>query len=334
MILPTSPPVDTRDVNALLSEFQTRQPAYLPRWTPAPKSAGAAIGPIFARLIASILQRLNQAPGKEKIAFLDLLGLRLVPAQSARAPIVFSLTQGAADTSAPEGTQVAAPPPPGSSQQVVFSTEHDAAVAGANLTEVVSLWPGRDQYINHSSALAAKTPFILFQNLQLTPTGHVLYLAHSKFLAFAGTAIVKVSFDLTQASTSPLDITWEYWDGQVWRGFIPNQATCLDPVQTGFDGTNGLSASACTTTSGGNRTAAPSDAEHNRRQPQCLYGGHRRPRNDYDQRRWQVRNVSVRFGRCHADCASARQFSDLCLSRLREAGDLQAKGGRSGRLHR
>jgi uncharacterized phage protein gp47/JayE len=243
MILPSSPPVDTRDVNAVLSELQTRQPAYLPKWNPAAKSAGAAIGPIFARLIASILQRLNQAPGKDKLAFLDLLGLRLVPAQPARAPIVFSLTPGAPDTSAPEGTQVAAPPPPGSSQQVVFSTEQDAAVAGANLTEIMSLWPGRDQYINHSGALTTGQAFILFQNLQLKPTDHILYLAHSKFLAFAGTAILKVSFDLAQASSSPLDITWEYWDGQVWRGFIPNQATCLDPVQTGSDGTNGLSVS-------------------------------------------------------------------------------------------
>ena len=243
MILPTSPPVDTRDVNAVLSEFLTRQPAYLPRWTPAPKSAGAAIGPIFARLISSILQRLNQAPGKEKLAFLDLLGLRMVPAQPARVPIVFSLTQGAPDTSAPEGTQVAAPPPPGSTQQVVFSTEADAAVASATLAEVVSLWPGRDEYINHSAALAVGQPFTLFQSLQLKPTDHILYLAHSKFLAFAGTAILKVSFDLAQASSSPLDITWEYWDGQVWRGFIPNQATCLDPVQTGFDGTNGLTVS-------------------------------------------------------------------------------------------
>ena len=243
MIPQTTPAVDSRDSNAVLAEFQNRQHGYLPQWNPPPKSAGAAIGPIFARLITAILQRLNQAPDKDKLAFLDLLGLRLVPAQPARAPIVFSLTQGAADTSAPEGTQVAAPPAPGSSQQIVFSTEQDAAVAAAKLSEVVSLWPGRDEYINQSAALGAGQPFTLFQNLQLKQTGHILYLAHSKFLAFAGTAHLRVTFDLAQGSSSPLDIAWEYWDGQVWRGFISYQPSCLDPVTGGHDGTNGLSAS-------------------------------------------------------------------------------------------
>lgn len=243
MIPQNAPPVDARDSDAVLAQFQTRQHGYLPLWNPPLKSAGAAIGPIFARLIAAILQRLNQAPAKDKLAFLDLLGLRLVPAQPSRAPIVFTLTQGSPDASAPEGTQVAAPPPPGSSQQIVFSTEQDAGVAAAKLSEVVSLWPGRDEYINHSAALAAGQPFTLFQNLELQPTDHILYLAHSKVLALAGTAHLKVTFDLAQESSSPLDIVWEYWDGQVWRGFISNQPSCLDPIEAGHDGTNGLSTS-------------------------------------------------------------------------------------------
>ena len=241
MIPPSALPVDARDTNALLAEFQNRRRGYLPRWNPPAQSSGAAMGPIFARLIYAILGRLNQAPAKDKLAFLDLLGIRLISAQPARAPIVFSLTSGAADCSAPEGTQVAAPPSPGSSNQIVFSTEQDAAVAAANLTEIVSLWPGRDQYINHSAARAAEQPFTLFQNLQLTQTDHILYLAHSKILAFAGNATLRVSFDLSQDSTSALEIAWEYWDGQVWRGFIFNSQSCLGAGQTGYDGTNGFS---------------------------------------------------------------------------------------------
>ena len=243
MIPTNTPPVDPRGVDALLAEFQNRQQGYLPQWNPPAQTAGAAIGPIFSRMVSAILQRLNQAPNKDQLAMLDLLGLRLVPAQPARAPIVFSLTKGSSDTSAPQGTQVAAPPPPGSSQQIVFSTEEDAAVAAATLSEVISLWPGRDEYINHSAALAAAQPFTLFQNLQLQQTDHILYLAHSQYLAFAGTTTLKVIFDLAQEGTSPLEIAWEYWDGQVWRAFIVDQPTCLDPVQYGTDGTNGLSTS-------------------------------------------------------------------------------------------
>ena len=243
MIPTNAPPVDERSVDTLLAEFQNRRHGYLPQWNPPAQTAGAAVGPIFARMISAILQRLNQALSKDQLAMLDLLGLRLVPAQPARAPIVFSLSKGSSDTSAPEGTQVAAPPPPGSSQQIVFSTEEDAAVAAAALSEVFSLWPGRDEYINHSAAIAAGQPTTLFQNLKLQQTDHILYLAHSQYLAFAGATTLKVVFDLAQGGSSALEITWEYWDGQVWREFIVNQPTCLDPVQYGSDGTSGLSTS-------------------------------------------------------------------------------------------
>jgi len=237
----TTPQVDSRDSNAILDQFQDRRQAYAPKWNPPDKTAGAAIGQVFSRFATAILQRLNQAPAKDKLAFLDLLGLRLISAQSARAPIVFQLGQGAPDGSAPEGTQVAAPPPPGSSQQVVFSTEADAGIAAAKLTEVVSLWPGRDQYIDHSAALQAGQPFTLFQHLQLQQTDHILYLAHSTLLAFAGTTHLLVTFDLAQGSSLPLDIAWEYWDGQVWRGFKDYKPSCLEAAEAGRDGTDGLS---------------------------------------------------------------------------------------------
>jgi len=88
-VIPRSaPPVDSRDTNAVLAEFQNRQRGYLPLWNPPANSSGAAMGPIFARLINAILERLNQVPAKDKLAFLDLLGIRLIAAQPARAPIV------------------------------------------------------------------------------------------------------------------------------------------------------------------------------------------------------------------------------------------------------
>jgi len=235
-----TPPVDQRDAEMLLAQFLGRRSGYMPQWNPSPKSAGAAIGPIVARFLSAILQRLNQAPAKDKLAFLDLLGLRLIPAQPARVPIVFQLSKGAADSSAPAGTRIAAPPPPGSSQQIVFETDQDTGIASANLVQVVGLWPGRDQYLDHSASRLAAQPFTLFDPLSLQPTDHILYLGHSSFLAFMGTVHLVVTFDLSQSSSSPLDLLWEYWDGEVWRGFIANRASCLDAVAAGHDGTEGL----------------------------------------------------------------------------------------------
>ena len=187
-----------------------------------------------------MLQRLNQAPAKNKLAFLDLLGFRLTPASWARSPIVFKLNDSSPNTSAPKGTQVAAPPPPGSSQQIVFETEEEIGVASATLSQIVSLWPGRDQFIDHSAAYQSGKPMVLFESLQLQPTPHVIYLAHGSMLAFAGKAHLEVYFDLAQGSSSQLDVVWEYWDGQVWREFKSFQSSCLETAEAGHDGTRGL----------------------------------------------------------------------------------------------
>src|SRR5262249_35162308 len=162
----------------VLEQFENRRHGYVPAWNPPEKSSGAALGQVFSHFVEAVLQRLNQAPAKCKLAFLDLLGFRLTPAQWARAPIVFKLNDGSPDSAAPKGTQVAAPPPPGSSQQIVFETEEDIGVAASKLIQIISLWPGRDQFIDHTEAFKAGLPMVLFQSLQLQPTPHVLYLAH------------------------------------------------------------------------------------------------------------------------------------------------------------
>lgn len=240
MILVNSPSVDERDSTTVLEQFENRRQGYVPAWNPPNRTAGAALGQVFSHLVEAVLQRLNLAPAKNKLAFLDLLGFRLTPAQWARAPIVFKLNDGSLDSTAPKGTQVAAPPPPGSSQQIVFETEEDIGVASAKLSQIVSLWPGRDQFIDHTAAYQSSQPMVLFQSLQLQPTPHIIYLAHRELLAFAGKAHLEVQFDLTQGSSSPLDIVWEYWDSQVWRQFKSFQPSCLEAAEAGHDGTLGL----------------------------------------------------------------------------------------------
>jgi len=234
------PLVDDRDASTVFDQFERRRPGYVPLWNPPSKSAGAALGQVFSRLMETVLQRLNLAPAKNKLAFLDLLGFRLTSAQSARVPIVFKLNDGSPDSAAPKGTQVAAPPPAGSSQQIVFETENDIGIAAAKLSQIVSLWPGRDQYIDHTADYQAGLPMNLFETLRLQPTPHVLYLAHSALLAFAGKAHLEVEFNLAQGSSSPLDVVWEYWDSQVWREFKSFKPSCLEATVAGHDGTLGL----------------------------------------------------------------------------------------------
>jgi Baseplate J-like protein. len=100
-------------------------------------------------------------------------------------------------------------------------------MAAAKLTDVFSVWPDRDGYLDHSTALAGKRAFTLFRNSDRVV--HMLYLAHAVLLDVKSNSVVEVSFDLSSGAGSPLAILWELWDGQVWRPFG-------DPVQDGSAG--------------------------------------------------------------------------------------------------
>lgn len=238
------PAIDRRDVFRIVEEFLLCRPGYLPDWHPSKdRGTGAALIWIFARYLETILQRMNQAPEKNKLAFLDLMGIELIPAQAARAAVVFRMADDAFDGRVPVGTRLVAPPPPESTEQIVFETQRAAGLASAKLKQVISLWPGRDQYIDHSTEFLAGKPFILFEKANLKNTPHHIYVAHDTLLALAGKVTLDVKFELTQPGSEHLDIIWEYWDGKVWRGFKSMQPSCMEEDEVRLDGTNGLTRS-------------------------------------------------------------------------------------------
>jgi uncharacterized phage protein gp47/JayE len=243
MIVRPSVIIDGRDQDALLQELEARRAGYVPEWQPAPRDPGYALELIAARYAQAVIQRLQQAPEKNKLAFLDMLGQQLSPARAARAPLVFQLSSDVKNNAAPAGTAVAAPPPPGSNQQIVFETEAAVGIMAGKLAQVFSLWPGRDEYIDHSAEFLAGNPLRLFNREQLTTAPHHLYLAHPVLLKLSGNVTLTVEFQLLHPAAEALEIAWEYWDGQVWRGFAALDTGCGLQPQDPNDSTDGLTAS-------------------------------------------------------------------------------------------
>jgi uncharacterized phage protein gp47/JayE len=233
-------PLDVRDAPAYVARLVALGPGYVPEWRPEQLGAEAAVTEIVARYLQSIARRLEQAPAKNELAFLDRLGVHLVPAQPARAPLAVELANNAGDVAMPAGTRFAVPPPPGGGAQVTFETERPIRLSAAKLAEVVSLWPGRDQYIDHTAALAEKVPIQLFDSRALQDTPHELYIAHERLLALAGHSAVSVTFELTTGSSESLDVRWEYWDGGVWRPFKDMRPACSNDEAAQLDSTGGL----------------------------------------------------------------------------------------------
>lgn len=240
-----TPVLDPRSTLDFYQELTAIQPAFVPELAPASTGITAALMQILARFSSVVTQRLNQAPDLDKLAFLDMLGISLIPAQPARAPLVFQPLPLAANGQIPAGTRTGASLP-GISAPMVFETETTIAMTSAQLTQVVSLWPDQDAYIDHSSDLAGGRQFTLFQNP--APVNHVLYLSQQTLLAFQGKSTVEVRFTLATPGSKPVTFRWEFWDGSVWRSFQD-----FDPADSSAsqDGTAGLTQSGTITLQAG-----------------------------------------------------------------------------------
>jgi hypothetical protein len=236
--------LDGRDAQALLAAILARRAGYTPEWLASDKSAektaGHALAAIAARYLEALAQRLGQVPDKLKMAFLDIAGLSLIAAQAARAPVVFKLGDQATGGSAPARTPVGAAPPPGSSEQILFETERAVGVTAGQLAQIVSLWPGRDEYIDHTAAYKLGAPVEPFAARLRQPVPHHLLLSHPVLLALSGKVELAVEFELQHGATTHLDLIWEYWDGETWRGFIASSKECGGAQAADLDSTDGL----------------------------------------------------------------------------------------------
>jgi hypothetical protein len=238
MTLPERPILDPRDAEKLLEELLERRPAFLPAWIPAPGSGAWAFLHAYTRMLQVVIDRLNLAPEKNKLAFLDMLGINLVPARGSRAPVVFTPLPDGRSVQFPAGSRLGANTV-GSKHPLYFETETALTITPAQLTHVFSLQPDQDKYARHEFSGQSVT---LFEPLQ--PVPHELYIAHDKLLDFDGKAEINVAITLSRPAKRPLKLAWEFWDGKDWMSFQPFEARAAG---SSWDGTKGLTRSGTVT---------------------------------------------------------------------------------------
>ena len=221
-----APKLDPRTANDIESQIQQLLVQYLPDTfrdasgkTKALIGSNRAVVKIFARLIEILIQRLNQVPDKNFLAFLDLLGASCLPPQPARVPLTFSLAAGSAvDAIVPPGTQVAAAQ--GELNPVIFETEQELVVTAAQLTSVWVRDPQGYQVGDYSAiAQPVLQPAVpAFEGNQAIV--HSLYVGHDRWFSHASIQAVRLTFTLqapiSDTITNPRDprqIQWEYWNG-------------------------------------------------------------------------------------------------------------------------
>ncbi|NTU80838.1 MAG: putative baseplate assembly protein [Chloroflexales bacterium] len=187
-----------------------------PTWRP---DLGWALIQVAARLAAHVGTRVNEAADKHFLAFLSMIGTRLLPPQPARVPITFVAAAGATeDVLVPAGTPVASPPGPDGAE-VVFESERDALAPRARLAIVALRDPAQGSFADYSAALAggvAAEPVAIFNPGATEPLAHWLYLPCDPYLQEAGDSLRFEFFSPSPASMFHLLARWEYWDGERW----------------------------------------------------------------------------------------------------------------------
>jgi hypothetical protein len=190
--------------------------------------AGLVLIRIFARMVFLVSDRLNQVPEKNFLAFLNLIGAKLVPPQPARVPITFYLSEGSASGAiVPAQTQIAAPSADGEEDEVVFETEQELVVTPARLEAICvkdvenQKWSDRTQ--------SATTPngesFPAFTAEQAIETS--IYYAFDDVFSIPETKTLllettqKANNQPDPQETSEIEAAdWQYWDGETWKTLV------------------------------------------------------------------------------------------------------------------
>ncbi|NES64238.1 MAG: hypothetical protein F6K24_02690, partial [Okeania sp. SIO2D1] len=232
-----APKIDQRTAEDIAAQVQQLLEQYTGETKPI-QGTRAALVNIFARFSEIIIERLNQVPDKNFLAFLDLLGASRLPPQPARVPLTFSLAAGTTvDAVVPKRTQVAAPPGEGEKDPVIFETERELVVSAAKLESIFVRDPEQDLYTESSSIITtpASLGVPIFRGNQ--PIEHIFYIGNSKLLGFPEIETLKLKINLSKALGEGGEIKWEFWqeteDEADWQDKTPENDETQGFTQVG-----------------------------------------------------------------------------------------------------
>ncbi len=222
MPLPT-PKLDDRHFQDIVDQAKTLIPQYCPEWTDHNVSdPGVALIELFAWMTDLLLYRVNRVPDKAYVAFLELLGVKLDPPRSARAPVTFYLSgPQPADVVIPESTEVATVRTE-TKAAIVFSTEQDLAIrvpslAGCYTRDIDRR--GEGEWQEHDLA-QIDLPGQRIQVFAGEPNpGDAFYLAFRNDLSRHLLALVVECESAGGAGVDPTrpPLVWEVWQGGTQR---------------------------------------------------------------------------------------------------------------------
>jgi predicted phage baseplate assembly protein len=215
MALPT-PNLDDRRFQDLVDDAKRMVMRRCPEWTDHNVSdPGVTLIETFAFMTDQLLFRLNQVPDRLYVKFLDMIGLRLIPATPAQVPVTFWLSAPAiTSVGIPMGTSVATIRTE-VDESIVFSTTRDLAITPCSL-RAVATWPdGEPEPLLRTESLRMGDQFSAFTAVPVP--GDVLLVGLTSAVP---DCVVRLDVDANvegygvHPDHPPL--VWEAWNGTRW----------------------------------------------------------------------------------------------------------------------
>lgn len=238
------PAIDNRTYDDIVAEARVRIPRYTPEWTDLNESdPGMALVELMAWLTEMQLYRLGQVPELNYLKFIELLGLKLLPAVAATAEITFPVKAGTttASVAVPKGTQVSAEATDGG-PPIIFETDRTLLAVSAPLV-AVQVFDGN----SFADATAANTDATTkFQPLGIAAADAALYLGFGTTAPFPPRELDLALFAPPPTTTGAVScanasttlrasarLFWEYWNGTSWRSLTVLSDSTLALARSG-----------------------------------------------------------------------------------------------------
>lgn len=219
---------DLRFQRDLVDEARKRIVRYAPEWTEYNVSdPGITLIELFAWMTELLVYRLNRVPEKNYVRFLDMLGVRLGAAHSARALLTFRLSAPfplapSDETVAfvPSGLEIATQETP-TAPQVIFTVDESLKIQPPHVTELRSL----DQF--NTNWVDSVAPFLVFRQ-DPPQKGATFYIGFDPEDRLA-LHIIRLTFhcDRTEAYGVRRDdppLVWEVsTGGGTWEEIVPSR---------------------------------------------------------------------------------------------------------------
>lgn len=218
---------DLRFQRDLVDEARRRIVRYCPEWTDYNLSdPGITLIELFAWMTEMMVYRLNRVPDKNYVKFMEMLGMSLMPASSARVPLTFRLStrlpvrvEDDTQVVVPAGLEVSSMPGE-DEEEVTFTTDDRLVVLAPVLTQ---LRRDADFHKNYLSRLGIET----FYPFQRTPQpDDTFFLGFDETRNIAG-HILQLAFETQEQATgikrTDPPLVWECSLGNgMWKELTPS----------------------------------------------------------------------------------------------------------------